>query len=114
MENLLNETLSIMDNHNLKVSDIIFIGSADAEFSCSWTRFFDLANKLYHDGFGSSEVATDLVIVFTDNSKLVRMEYYGSEWWQYNRVDIDYSKNGKTINNLFTKNFESSLKEINN
>lgn len=37
----------------------------------------------YDDGYGSQEIAADLVVAFTDGGFLRREEYDGSEWWEY-------------------------------
>ena len=81
--NLLNETVGVMKGNGLKHEDIIFIGSEDSGYSCSWKEFTDLANVDFDAGFGSQQVATDLVIVFKDGSRLYRSEYDGAESWEY-------------------------------
>lgn len=35
-------------------------------------------------GYGASAIATDLIIYFYDNTYIIRGEYDGSEWWEYN------------------------------
>lgn len=36
------------------------------------------------NGYGSAAIATDLIIYFKDHTYIVRGEYDGSEWWEYN------------------------------
>ena len=82
MANLLEETLERMKEVGLGPEDIVFIGSADNEYSMSgWREFEALADVEYYDGFGAPEVATDLEIRFQDGTYFVRAEYDGSEWW---------------------------------
>lgn len=82
MANLLEETLERMKGVGLGPEDIVFIGSADNEYSMAgWREFRDLADVEYDDGYGAPEVATDLEIWFQDGTYFVRAEYDGSEWW---------------------------------
>ena len=83
--NLLNETIKDIKNSGHTPEDIIFIGSENSGYSCSWNEFKKLANEEYDDGFGASKVAIDLIIVFTDGAKMWRGEYDGSEWWNYSK-----------------------------
>ena len=83
MANLLEETLERMKGVGLGPEDIVFIGSADNEYSMSgWREFEALADVEYDDGYGAPEVATDLEIRFQDGTHFVRAEYDGSEWWE--------------------------------
>lgn len=66
--------------------EIIFIGSADYNYSCTWEEFKTLANINYSAGFGAPEIAKDLIIIFNDGASMTREEYDGSEWWRYNEV----------------------------
>lgn len=105
MVNLLQETIADIEASKSSISDIIFIGSADQEWSCTWEEFTKLADVEYDAGYGAPEVATDLVIGFRDGSKLQRAEYDGSEWWEYIMpFKLDYTQAGrtKTITKLVT------------
>ena len=66
--------------------DIIFIGSADGEYSCT--------------GYGASEIPTDLIIVFSDGQQMWRGEYDGSEWWEYSTPFEMPEKETKRITKL--------------
>ena len=81
--NLLKETLSDIQDSGHSPSDIAFIGSEISGHCCSWEQFEKLADFNYNDGFGSQKIATDLIIVFKDGSKMWRGEYDGSESWEY-------------------------------
>lgn len=81
--NLLWETAGILNELEYSTNDIAFIGSRDGKYSCSWNEFKILANKNYDNGFGAPEVATDLIILFKNNSWIERDSYDGSEWWKY-------------------------------
>lgn len=100
--NLLEETIKEIKKNNQKVSNIIFIGSMISGHSCSWKQFRKLADKEYDNGYGGSEVATDLIIVFKGGGRLVRQEYDGSEWWEYIEPFIFWIHNKrKEIKTLF-------------
>lgn len=100
MTNLLEETTNIMLGFEKSPDDIIFIGSESSGHSCTWEEFVVLANKDYHAGYGSAEVATDLIIVFNDGSRLDREEYDGAEWWEF-RNPFQMPTEIKPIVNLF-------------
>jgi len=81
--NLLEETIDDIKRSGHKIKDIIFIGSEDSGHSCTWKEYKKLANIEYNEGYGGAEIATDLIIVFSDGFKMERGEYDGSEWWRY-------------------------------
>ena len=81
--NLLQETREAITASGHAENDIVFIGSEVTGHQCSWQAYCTLANIEYNSGFGAAEVATDLVIVFSDGQKLWRGEYDGSEWWEH-------------------------------
>lgn len=83
MVNLLEETRRSIEKSGHTPSDIIFIGSQDGKYSCTWDEFSKLADREYDNGFGGNEVASDLIIVFADKQQMWRGEYDGSEWWEY-------------------------------
>ena len=101
MENLLKETINVIKGTKHFPEGIIFIGSANGEYSCSWDEFTHLANRDYDDGYGSAEVAEDLIIVFSDKSFLRRAEYDGAEWWEHIKC-FEIPKNTLPIRDLFS------------
>ena len=82
-ENLYAETVQAMKSIDKDPSDIGRIGSYDGEYECTWVEFCSLADFHYNSGYGGTEVATDLIIMFTDGTWMERKEYDGSEWWSY-------------------------------
>ena len=83
--NLLEETIEDIKESGHNISDIIFIGSESSGHCCSWDEFKPMANIDYDSGFGAQEIASDLIIVFSDDSKMWRHEYDGSEHWNYSK-----------------------------
>ena len=83
--NLLQETRKAIALSGHSETDIVFIGSEVTGHQCSWQDYCEMANIEYHSGYGAAEVATDLLIVFSDGQKLWRGEYDGSEWWEYSQ-----------------------------
>jgi hypothetical protein len=79
--NLLEETKKAITESGHTADDIVFIGSERTGHRCTWEEFQTIANVDYDSGFGSAEVAQDLIVVFKDGQKLWRGEYDGSEWW---------------------------------
>jgi len=81
--NLFEETEHALIYHNKTWDDISWIGGPD--FYISVEQFKEAARETNYDcGYGSEEVAVDLVICFNDGSWLSRESYDGSEWWKYN------------------------------
>lgn len=80
MMNLKNETLKVLANHNKTIADIKWIGCDT--FKIDIDEFFRLADIDYDNGFGAAHVAINLVVV-GENWWLKRMEYDGSEWWEF-------------------------------
>lgn len=84
MPNLLRETIQVLASYNLTPKDVEWCGSASGEYFFDWKQFATLADVEYHSGYGSQEVARDLVVVGKD-WWLSREEYNGKEWWRFNR-----------------------------
>jgi len=72
MTNLLTETLEAITESGHTPDQVTFIGSQDAEYRCTFAEFATIANAEYHSGFGATEVATDLIIMFTDGRRMWR------------------------------------------
>lgn len=100
MTNLLEETMKDIESSGHTVADIVFIGSKNGEYRCSWEQFQALANVEYDAGYGAAQVALDLIIVFCDGQKMWRAEYDGSEWWEYS-TPFFMPNESKPMNKLF-------------
>ena len=72
----------------LLLSSVIFIGSLESGHECTWSEFKMLSNVEYDPGYGAQEVASDLVIVFSDHSRLYRREDGGAESWEFTRAFV--------------------------
>lgn len=83
MTNLLKETRDAITRSGHAIEDIVFIGSANGEYACTWQEFEQIADVEYDSGFGAAEVARDLVVRFSDSKHLWRYEYDGSERWDW-------------------------------
>ena len=83
MDNLLRETLNVMDQFFKGPENVDWVGSRDGSWAGSWEDFAEVADVEYDAGLGSAHVASDLVVVFDDRSWLERHEYDGSEGWEY-------------------------------
>lgn len=113
MINFLDETKEAIAASGHRIKDIVFIGSRDSGYSCSWDTFKSIANKNYDNGYGGLDVAFDLEIVFSDGSWLERANTDSHEFWQV----IDFTKiptDTIPIKAVFTSNpFVTSLTGIN-
>lgn len=101
ISNLLQETLDDITEAGLDTNKIVFIGSSNYEYECTWEEFKELANIKYDSGHGAQKVATDLIIVFDDGSYMDRKEYDGAEWWEVHKpVEIPDTRPKKKIERL--------------
>ncbi len=108
--NLLDETLASFQRHNLDPADITYIGSSETDHCCSWSDFVVLANVEYSAGYGAQEVARDLIIVFSDGTRMERGEYDGSEWWEVRKPFVP--KETQTPIKKLVGGMWDSLKEL--
>ena len=81
--NLLKETKSELKVHGKLLKDVKWVGCD--EFTIPLENFVTCADMEYDDGYGSQDVAMDLVVV-GENWWLERHEYDGSEWWEYKEL----------------------------
>jgi len=110
MENLLNETIEFLKEHNLSESDVRWVGCID--FKTSWENFKDVANKEYSSGYGWQKVASDLLVV-GDNWWLERWEYDGSEGWSFKQFPKEPQKTVKLKRAISNSYGWKDLKEMN-
>lgn len=112
--------MEILKDNGKTIEDIVWVGSkrhfVDKE------TFIKLANIDYDDDYGSSQVATNLLVV-GKNWWLERGEYDGSEWWEFKKMPLKPKKEldlkALTINQAEKLNFDIScgwetLESINN
>lgn len=79
-ENLLQETIDVLREHDKTIYDIKWFGCYD--FTIPESQFQELFDVEYDAGFGSQEITTDL-IVCGDDWWLEREEYDGCESWAF-------------------------------
>lgn len=107
--NLLAETIDALLEYDKAASDVRWVGSNDGSMVITWEEFVAIADVEYDSGYGSPEIAQDLVVV-GDDWWLERHEYDGSEWWGFKRLPV-----ASVLANKFDKvagGTWSSLKEI--
>lgn len=118
MANLLLETKEILEVNGKTIEDIKWVGNG--KYFVDINKFLEISNTDYDDGYGSQQVACDLIVV-GDDWWLERREYDGSEWWELKSMpskpeeymDLKYltveqaEKNGKRLVGW------SNLKELN-
>lgn len=76
MNNLLNETLELVGDREVK-----WVGSTSWGWF-TWDEFSKVARETEYDcGFGAAKIPSDLVVCGVD-WWLERHEYDGSEWWE--------------------------------
>ncbi|MBH9580070.1 hypothetical protein [Staphylococcus felis] len=109
-ENLLKETIDILNRYGKTLDDIVWIGGKD--FTIPLAQFVELADKKYDSGYGGEEVAIDLKVV-GNNWWLERAEYDGSEWWEFKTPPSRPLEEIKVKRVISTSYSTSTLKEIN-
>lgn len=87
MNNLLKETLEILEENWKTESDvdyIIWYTNFDGEYKVynTFEYFKKIADKIYDCWYWTNEVQLGLKIVWKD-FWLERFEYDGSEWWEF-------------------------------
>ena len=85
MTNLLNETIEDLKQNGKTTQDIKWIGSDDGLWIIPMEEFENVFNIEYDSGYGSQEIASDLVVVGED-WWMERHEYDGSESWHVKSV----------------------------
>ena len=80
MRNLLEETIKCINANGKTINDILWVGNLKAK--TTWINFSKIADVEYDGGYGSPQVAEDLLIV-GKGFWLERHEYDGSEWWEF-------------------------------
>ena len=86
MINFIKQTKDYFERLNINENDIIWVGSKDGKYACSWNNFVEKFKDLeYHNGFGGQEIANDLVVVGKD-WWIERHDYDGSEWWEFKKL----------------------------
>lgn len=106
--NLLTETLELLKRQGKSPENVQWVGVKERDFLDffpslntppkdkavpigSWGEFAAFADFDYNDGYGGNEINGDLVIV-GDDWWLERVEYDGSEWWEFKTLPKKPSK----------------------
>jgi len=110
--NLLRETLIDIKESGHEVSDIIYIGAEYTGYCCNWQEYEILANIEYDNDYAAQEIASDLIIVFSDGIKLWRNEYDGIEQWSYAKP-FKMPTDTKKITSLCKSGIWDDLESIN-
>ena len=83
LQNLLKETIEILQHNNKTPDDVVWVGTRDGEIATLWSTFSMWAVTFdYDSGFGGARVNQSLTVV-GDDWWLERGEYDGSEWWEF-------------------------------
>jgi hypothetical protein len=82
MINFFNETIQAIGKSRNCLPNVIFIGSEDREFYCSWTSFEQLADFEYDNQSGDMVIPEDLIVEFNNKKKLVRRYDQDGEHWK--------------------------------
>jgi hypothetical protein len=83
--NLFDETIRVLKKDNYTFDDILSVQGN--KYRISVEKFIEIAKKTdYDDGYGSQEVASDLVLLMKDGSFYYRFEYDGAECWKHSVV----------------------------
>lgn len=83
MINLKDETIEAIKDSGHELSDVMFVGTNDGKERVSIDRFLRMSDFVYDNSYGSGEIRYNLIVYFKDNSILTRLEYDGSEEWEF-------------------------------
>ena len=91
--NLYKETIEILSENGKTLDDVLAVCGGD--YQITKDDFVKFSNIEYDSGYGSPEVAIDLVVIGED-FWLERHEYDGSEWWEFKQMpnykDLPFQK----------------------
>ena len=123
IENLLQETIEVLNNHNRTLNDVICVCDIHKDWDRDRQEYIDvsgrisvedfkkIANRKYDSGYGRAEVNENLLII-GDDFWLERREYDGSEWWEYQEFpDYKNIPEGKITIFYNDKTKEDELRE---
>ena len=94
--NLLRETKERLEENGKASKDVKWVGNGSGTQAISWINFAMRANFEYDDGWGSAEIALELV-VGGDDWWLERYEYDGSECWQFKTLPTKEKNHGTQV-----------------
>lgn len=110
MTEFIKETVGRLKDIGFEESDVLWVGSRDGEFAMNWADFKEkFKNIKYYAGYGTQEIAADLVVV-GDNWWLEREEYDGAECWAYKKYPKITS--GKCFDKIIIEGGGDNLAEI--
>lgn len=96
--NLWEETIEKLEDNGHKWEDVNFISVDD--FSITKDNFKEVAIKTdYDNGFGSQIIAYDLKL-YGNDFVMIRLEYDGSEWWEFISTRPNKTLEAKNISRL--------------
>ncbi|MCW6701457.1 hypothetical protein NH288_05080 [Anaerococcus sp. NML200537] len=105
--NLWEETLNDLKENSSSWEYVNFI-SCDG-FRITKDNFKDIAvNTDYNNGYGRQEIASNLKL-YGNDFVMIRLEYEGSEWWEYIPTKPDKNLEIKTISRLIYDYYHKSL-----
>lgn len=116
MKNFKEETLKKIKDVGYELKDVIFIGSDDGKYRMSVEKFLEFSDFEYNNDFGATNIATDLIVYFNDNSYMIRETNDNFEWWEYVKL-IKYTAedNFENFNILGGKgHYWETVEEMNN
>ncbi|WP_416453696.1 hypothetical protein QK912_04845 [Lactococcus lactis] len=111
MTNLYDETVTILERYDKTIADIEYIGTLETKINTH--KALELMKKTnYDDGFGSQEIADNLMIR-GNGFVMTRGEYDGSEWWDYMQTDPSLPQVESDVKSFEANIGWESLEEIN-
>jgi len=98
--NFLEETREDIKRVGHNIQDIMFIGSYDGKYRMTFQEFERIGDFEYYNSnsYGGTEIPTDLIVYFKDDTYLYRIDDDGREHWSYNIIrKFDNNKKYETF-----------------
>lgn len=111
MPNFYDETINFLEEHGKQQEDVLWV--CGNNFQVEPRNFWKAANIEYDSGYGSPEIAMDLMLIGAD-FWMERREYDGSEWWVYRTAPDVKNLPMRPISTVISNCGYETLAECNN
>ena len=90
MKNFRKETAFFFEVNGLSLEDVVYVGSKDGRYECTWDEFVELSDFDYLDEYNclnNPGVVSDLTIHFKDGATMSRFTGFNEGWYLGERIE---------------------------